>query len=240
MVGFDVIPAVDVAGGRLARISSGGPASVEAFGGDPLTAAAAFVEAGARWLHVVDVDLAFSGEPANLDVVRRIAALGVRVQASGGIDSAELVDTMLAAGASRAVLGSASLHDRNTVERLLERFGAALAIGLEIDGTDTIRPRGRHIAPLDLGGTIAWLSAGEVDRFVVTATERADGPDLGTIELVARETGRPAIAAGGIGSVLLLRAAAALPGVEGAIVGRALYEGTLDLGAAISELQRGG
>ena len=108
---FEVIPAIDVQGGALVGWSSSGPRRIAAFGGDPVAAAAASVAAGARWVHVVDVDLAVEGEPRNLEVLTAIAALPVAVQAAGGVRSADEVRTLLAAGASRVVLGSAALRD---------------------------------------------------------------------------------------------------------------------------------
>jgi len=142
-VAFEVIPAVDVFGGRLARMGPAGPVPVEAFGGDPLAAARAFVEAGARWIHVVDLDLAFSGSARNLDVVRAIAGLGPRVQASGAIATAAEVEAALAAGAFRAVLGSAALSDPEAASELISSMGEALVVGIETEG-GLIRPRGRR------------------------------------------------------------------------------------------------
>ena len=106
---FEVIPAIDVAGGRLASYSPAGPSRSQAFGGDPLGAARAYAAAGVVWVHVVDLDLAFEGEARNLEIVREIASLGLRVQASGGVREIGDVESMLAAGAGRVVLGSAAL-----------------------------------------------------------------------------------------------------------------------------------
>ncbi len=108
---FQVIPAIDVAGGRLARLSPDGPVAIEAFGGDPLAAARACLEAGATLLHVVDMDLAFSGEARNAGVLRSIAALGARVQAAGAIVDDREIAAALDAGSERVVLGSAALDD---------------------------------------------------------------------------------------------------------------------------------
>src|SRR5207302_6271986 len=118
-VAFEVIPAIVLVGGRLGRLSAGRPVPEEAFGGDPLRAAEAFVEAGAGWIHVVDLDLAFTGRPSGLDVIRRIAALPVRVQASGGLATDAEVASVLEAGAARAVLGSAALADLDRAVALI-------------------------------------------------------------------------------------------------------------------------
>jgi phosphoribosylformimino-5-aminoimidazole carboxamide ribonucleotide (ProFAR) isomerase len=233
-VGLEVIPAVDVSDGRLVRLSGEGVVSVESFAGDPVAAARSFVEAGARWIHVVDTDLALAGRFRNLDVVEAIATLGAAVQASGGIAQAPDVELALASGARRVVLGSAALADRPAAEALIVRHGGALAVGIEADG-DTIRPRGRPDVGLPLVETLTWLAGLDVVRYVHTNVTRgfgAGGPDLDGIRALARATGRPVIASGGIGGIEDLRRVAAA-GAEGAVVGRALYEG-LDLRDALA------
>lgn len=233
-MGFAVIPAVDVSGGRLARSTASGPVPLDAFGGDALRAAQAFVDAGATWIHVVDMDRALTGSSANGDVLGRIAGLGVPVQASGGLASAADVQAALEAGATRAVLGSAGLADRDGVRALIERHGEALVVGIETDGSRIV-PRGGEGAELPLWETLVWLGDLEVPRYLHTEVGRVGGlggPDLDGVWALAKATGRPVLAAGGIRSLEDLRALAGLEaGVEGAIVGRALYEG-LDLRTA--------
>ncbi|TMK62675.1 MAG: bifunctional 1-(5-phosphoribosyl)-5-((5-phosphoribosylamino)methylideneamino)imidazole-4-carboxamide isomerase/phosphoribosylanthranilate isomerase PriA [Actinobacteria bacterium] len=233
-MGFEVIPAVDVFDGRLARLSDGGVAFVEAFDGDPVVAARSFVEAGARWIHVVDMDLALGGEFRNLDVVAGIAGLGVSVQASGGITGHTEVERALASGAGRVVLASSALSDRAAVEALLARHGDALAVGIESD-RDMIRGRARQEVGLPLLETMAWLAGLDVDRYVHTSVSRVgglEGPDLDAIGAVIDVTGRPVVASGGIRGPEDLRRVAAI-GAHGAILGRALYEG-LDLRDALA------
>jgi phosphoribosylformimino-5-aminoimidazole carboxamide ribonucleotide (ProFAR) isomerase len=236
---FEVIPAIDLVGGRLGHLRDCRLVPVNAFGSDPMGAAAAFVEAGARWIHVVDTDLAFTGRPAGLDTIRRIAGMPVRVQASGGLGTENEIAAVLEAGAARAVLGSAALGDLDNAARLLARHGERLAVGLEVDG-DVIRPRGRGDGAWPLAEVLPRLAASEATRFVVTAVTRVgerSGPDLRPIRVVAKATGRPVIAAGGIATLDDLRAVAlAAASVEGAIVGSALYEGGLDLAEAIRSL----
>lgn len=234
---FEVIPAIDVAGGRLARLNGAGHATVDAFGGDPRAAAERYASEGARWIHVVDLDLAGTGEPGNLDVVRTIAELGPRVQASGGVTTVAQVDALLAAGAARAVVGSAALADRDATERLLAGLGEALAVGIEADGPRIV-PRGSGGRELPLWETIEWLRGLGVPRFVFTEVGRVgslEGPDLDGIRALATITGRPVIASGGIRGLEDLRAIAGVGGsVEGAIVGRALLEGDMDLRSAMA------
>jgi phosphoribosylformimino-5-aminoimidazole carboxamide ribotide isomerase len=233
---FEVIPAIDVSGGRLARLTARGPVVVDAFGGDPVAAAAAFVAAGAPRLHVVDLDLAVGGEARNLAVIRAIGGLGVPIQASGGAANADEVQVLLSAGADRAVLGSAALADRVLVTGLAERLAGRLVIGVETDG-DRIRSRGRRSADLPLAETLEWLGETAAQRFVVTAVRRVGqlaGPDLAGVRAVIA-LGRPAVGAGGIateGDVEAVRRA----GAEGVIVGRAALEGSIDLAALLAAL----
>jgi phosphoribosylformimino-5-aminoimidazole carboxamide ribonucleotide (ProFAR) isomerase len=231
---FALLLALDVAGGRLVQYSQDGPRPAEAFGGDPMAAARAFADAGARWVHLVDLDLAFGGEPGGLEFVREVAGLGLSVQASGGIGSAEVATRFFHAGASRVVLGSRALADRASYERMLSDFGDAAVAGIDVQG-GRIRSRGARSVDLDLVETLSWLAAREVPSFLVTAVARVGrlaGPDTDLLRLAAR-AGRPVVAAGGIGTVEDLAAVRATEAV-GAIVGRAGLEGGLDLAAALS------
>lgn len=233
---FEVLPAIDVAGGRLARYTPGGPAPIQAHGGDPIVAARACMDAGARWIHVVDMDLAFSGEARNLDVLRSIVALGARVQAAGAIVSDAEIEAALEAGAARVVLGSAALADMGAAAGSIGQFGQRLAVGIEVDG-ERIRARGRRPTDLPLTDTLGSVVAAGVSRFVLTAVPRVstlEGPDLGALAgMVA--FGRPVIIAGGLATTDDL-VAVRNAGAEGAIVGRAALEGGLDLAKAIATL----
>ena len=227
-MGLEVIPGLDLSGGRLVRITPQGPEPVDAFGGDPVAAATAFVEAGARHLHVVDVDLAASGSVGAADAIAALSALGVPVQASGGVRNGEQADALLAAGAARVVLGSAGLADREGTRALVERLGDALVVGVEGDGP-AIRPRGTR-EELPMWDTVVWLATVPVRRFLFTEVGRVGGlagPDLDGMWAFAGHSAAPVMVAGGIRGVEDLRSIAALGGpIEGAIVGRALYEGT--------------
>lgn len=231
---FEVIPAIDVAGGRLALYTPDGPAPSDAHGGDPLSAARAYAAAGVRRVHVVDMDLAFEGEARNLDVVRAIATLGVLVQASGGVRSARDVSSLLEAGAGRVVLASSALGDASTVLEAIDRFAGRLLIGIEVDG-GRIVARGSVPVDLPLVETLGWLVAAGAPAFLVTAVSRVAtlrGPDVATVRRVVR-TGRSVIAAGGVSSIADLRALRAA-GAAGAVVGRAALEGGLDLADAVA------
>jgi len=234
---FEVIPAIDVKDGALAHLTPTGLMRIDAFDGDPVAAAAAMVEAGATRLHVVDMDLAFDGEPGNLDIVSAIVSLRVQVQAGGGVRTAEAVDALLSVGVARVVLGSAALADEVLARALLDMHGPRLIVGIELGDGGTIRSRGRDPVDLPLMETLGWLSAAHARGFLVTAVARVGssiGPDLGAVKRVVR-TGRPVLAAGGIRTVDDLRDVRAA-GASGAVVGRAALEGTLDLAGARSAL----
>jgi phosphoribosylformimino-5-aminoimidazole carboxamide ribonucleotide (ProFAR) isomerase len=235
-MGFDVLPAIDVQGGRLARLRQGDPSTLAYEPGDPLDAAAALVEAGARWIHVVDLDAALSGRPANADTLRRIAGLPVRVQAGGGL-GADAVRAALDLGAARAVLGGGALADRVEAERLLAEYGAGIAVGLDVRG-ERLAPRGGH-PERPLGPVLTWLAGVEPRpcAAVVTDVERDGmlaGVDASGLVGLSERLGIPVIASGGVRSLEDLRVlAAAGPEVIGAIVGRALHGGAFTLADAL-------
>jgi len=226
---FELIPAIDVAAGRLAVFTSDGPAPSDAFDGDPLAAARAYVAAGARRLHVVDLDLAFNSGPRNLETVRAIAALDVRVQGSGGVSTVEDARAVLDAGADRVVLGSGALADEAVASQLITELAESALVGIEVEG-DRIRSRGNRHVDLPLVQTMGWLVAAGARSFLVTAIARVGslkGPDVDTVRRVVR-AGRPVVAAGGIASADDLRAVRRA-GATGAVVGRAFLDGGLPL-----------
>ena len=235
---FTILPALDVARGRLAVPGAGGPQPVAAFGGDPVAAARALVARGATALHLVDLDLALGGAPG-LDVaVIRDVAPGALIQVSAGITTLEAAHPYLAAGAYRFVLTSTALTDEEATTRILRDGASRVVVGLEIhDGR--IRPRsiGSDVTGdgLDLMSTVGWLHAEHAPAFLVTATARVgglEGPDVPTVRRVAR-AGLPTFAAGGIRSLEDLRALRDA-GAAGAVVGRAVLEGSLDVEAGLA------
>jgi phosphoribosylformimino-5-aminoimidazole carboxamide ribonucleotide (ProFAR) isomerase len=231
-----LIPALDVSDGELAWVRRGRPVRIDAFGGDPLAAAEAFVASGAVWLHVVDLDLALRGTAGSPALLRRLAALGVDIQASGGLSNRAEIEEALDAGATRAVLSSAALSDRPRVEELLEQYAERLAVGVEADG-QVIRPRSRSGIHLPLVATVEWLVEASAARYLHTAVSRVgslEGPDVEGLATMARLGATPLVASGGVSSpadVDLLRNAEGPP--EAVVIGRALYSGAIDLRALI-------
>ena len=203
-----------------------------------MAAARTFVEEGAEWIHVVDMDLAFEGRSSLGALVEGFAGLGAEIQASGGITSGADVEAALAAGASRVVIGSGALRDRETVQELVDRHGDRVAAGVEIDG-DSIRARGTSGAAddFDIEETLSWFTTIGVLRLVVTLVRSVGtmgGVDADRFaDLVRRSPDARVIAAGGVSDAADI-AALAGTGVEAAIVGSALYEGRLTLSQAIA------
>jgi phosphoribosylformimino-5-aminoimidazole carboxamide ribonucleotide (ProFAR) isomerase len=240
-VSFEVIPAIDVSGDRLARLDAGRVASVESFGGDPVAAAEVFIGQGARKLQVVDLDLALTGRPENLRTISLLAVMDARIQASGGVASEAHVAALAQAGAERVVLGSAALAQRELVERVVGRYGDRIVVAVEESG-GRVRPRGRPDVDLPLDETLAWLAGTDVAQYLHVAVDRVGalaGPDTEGISRVAFATKRPVIASGGIASAEDVRVVASIgPFIQGAILGRALYEGTLTVREAVRAAAR--
>jgi phosphoribosylformimino-5-aminoimidazole carboxamide ribotide isomerase len=231
MATFGVIPALDVLEGRCVRLSEGRREHVTIEGGDPEAAATRFVSEGAAWLHVVDLDGAFSGSQTP-GLVERVAGTGVPVQIGGGLRDADAVQAALDAGASRAIVGTAALDD---VEALAGRFAERLVVAIDArdgrvvaDGwvTET------DVMPSELARECA---AAGVRRLLVTSTRRDGslaGPDLPLLAEVLA-AGLPVLAAGGIASLDDLVALRDL-GCEGGVVGSALWSGRFRLAEALA------
>jgi phosphoribosylformimino-5-aminoimidazole carboxamide ribotide isomerase len=236
MAAFDVIPAIDVLEGRSVRLREGQREQVTIEGGDPAEAAHRFAEAGAAWLHVVDLDGAFSGCPTP-GLVEQVAAVGASVQVGGGLRSVEAMQAALDAGAARVIVGSAALTPVTGSSLLLlsARFGEQLVVAVDAKDGRVVHKGWTDetdVTPREL--TERCADAG-VQRLLVTSTRRDGslaGPDL---ELLADvlDAGIPVLAAGGIATLDDLVALRAL-GCEGAVVGSALWSGRFTLRDALS------
>ena len=232
-----LLPAVDVADGAAVRLVQGA-AGTETSYGDPLEAALAWQRDGAEWIHLVDLDAAFGrGDNRELlaAVVRR---LDVAVELSGGIRDDTSLAAALATGAARVNVGTAALESPDWVRRAIGEFGDRIAVGLDVRGT-TLAARGWTKEGGDLWDTLARLDADGCARYVVTDVHRdgtLTGPNLQLLRDVCARTPAAVIASGGVSSLADLRAIAGLTdmGVEGAIVGKALYAGAFTLPEAIT------
>ena len=231
---FTVYPAIDVLEGRVVRLEQGKRNRVTVEGGDPVEAATRFRDEGATWLHLVDLDGAFSSRPSR-DLVRGIAAVGLPVQVGGGYRDAEAVQAALDAGAARVLVGTAAL-DPAFLRGAADRFGSRLAVAVDVrDGYVAVEgwTRASSVTAADLAEACAQ---GGVQRLLVTSTRRDGtlaGPDLELLELVLGASRLPVIAAGGIASLDDVRAVREL-GCEGAVAGSALWRGRFTLAEAVS------
>ncbi len=238
---FDVVPAIDLRGGQVVRLEQGDFAAQTAYAVDPLPVARSFAQAGASWLHLVDLDGARAGIPVQLAQISAIVqAVGsaVACQVAGGLRTAAAVEAAFATGAARVVLGTAALRNVALVAELVSQHGRdRVAVALDVrDGRALGDAWVADAAGVAVEAALERLVAVGVGRFVVTAVERdglLGGPDLALLRRVVRATPATIIASGGIASLSDLEAVRAA-GCRGAIVGRALYEGRLDISTALA------
>lgn len=230
---FTVYPAIDVLEGRVVRLSEGRRDAVTVEGGDPVAAAERFVAEGASWLHLVDLDGAFSGDP-DLGLVSRIAAAGPPVQVGGGYRSLDSIEAALAAGAARVLVGTAALEGE-FLSTAAARFGDGVAVAIDArHGRVTVHgwTRSAQLTPRELARRCA---AAGIRRVLVTSAQRdgtLSGPDMPLLESVL-EAGLPVIAAGGIATLDDLHALRRL-GCEGAVTGSAIWLDRFTLADTVS------
>ncbi|MFD3975920.1 bifunctional 1-(5-phosphoribosyl)-5-((5-phosphoribosylamino)methylideneamino)imidazole-4-carboxamide isomerase/phosphoribosylanthranilate isomerase PriA [Streptomyces cyaneofuscatus] len=223
---LELLPAVDVRDGQAVRLVHGESGSETSYG-SPLEAALAWQSAGAEWLHLVDLDAAF-GTGDNRDLITEVTgAMDIKVELSGGIRDDASLAAALATGCRRVNLGTAALESPEWVAKVIAEHGDQIAVGLDVRGT-TLRGRGWTRDGGDLYETLARLDAEGCARYVVTDIAKdgtLEGPNLGLLRDVCAVTDRPVVASGGVSSLADLRAISLLvpEGVEGAIVGKALY-----------------
>ncbi|MDL9980545.1 bifunctional 1-(5-phosphoribosyl)-5-((5-phosphoribosylamino)methylideneamino)imidazole-4-carboxamide isomerase/phosphoribosylanthranilate isomerase PriA [Microbacterium sp. ASV49] len=232
-----LLPAVDVADGKAVRLTQGEAGSETSYG-DPVDAARAWAEQGAEWIHLVDLDAAF-GRGSNAAILRRVIhqVRGVQIELSGGIRDDASLDAALDAGATRVNLGTAALENPEWAADAINRYGEAIAVGLDVRGT-TLAARGWTREGGDLWEVLARLEDAGCARYVVTDVTKdgtLQGPNLELLRELAGRTDKPVVASGGISSlddIAALRDLVPL-GVEGAIVGKALYAGAFTLPEAL-------
>ncbi len=241
MTSLELLPAVDVAGGQAVRLVQG-EAGSETHYGEPLAAALAWQQAGAQWIHLVDLDAAF-GRGSNRELLASVVGqLDVAVEMSGGIRDDETLAAALATGCRRVNVGTAALENPAWVREAIAKHGDRIAVGLDVRGT-TLSARGWTQDGGELFDVLSRLDADGCARYVVTDVRRdgtLTGPNLELLRSVCAATDRPVVASGGVSSLADLRALAELVplGVEGAIVGKALYAGEFTLEQALAEVSR--
>jgi phosphoribosylanthranilate isomerase len=240
---LELLPAVDVQGGQAVQLTQGVAGSEKVFG-DPLAAARRWQDGGAEWLHLVDLDAAF-GRGTNAEVIAGItAAMELKVELSGGIRDDESLERALATGCRRVNIGTAALENPDWCDRVIAEHGDRIAIGLDVRGT-RLAARGWTREGGDLWKTLDRLNAAGCARYVVTdvaSDGMLSGPNLQLLRDVCARTDAPVVASGGISTLDDLRALRELVplGVEGAIVGTALYVGNFTLAEALAACRASG
>jgi phosphoribosylformimino-5-aminoimidazole carboxamide ribotide isomerase len=236
----DLYPAIDLRGGRCVRLVEGDFEAETVYGADPVAVAVSFAATGARWIHVVDLDAARTGEPVNRPLVAQIAAAvggaGVQVQAGGGVRRLEDAGELLSVGVARVVVGTAAVGRPELVAEIASQWPGRLAVGLDHRGGE-VRVQGwtagggRQV--VDLVPEALAAGAAAVIVTDIARDGRMVGPDLSGLASLVALTGAPIIASGGVRDVADIRALARI-GVAGVIAGKALYEGRLDLADALA------
>ena len=233
-----LLPAVDVADGQAVRLVQGAAGSATAYG-DPVAAALQWQSGGARWVHLVDLDAAF-GRGSNAALLADVVGqLDIDVELSGGIRDDESLAAALGTGCRRVNLGTAALESPQWCAAAIARYGDKIAVGLDVRGT-TLSARGWTRDGGELFDVLARLDVEGCARYVVTDVHRdgtLTGPNLALLADVCAATDRPVIASGGVSSLDDLRSIATVDGVEGAIVGKALYAGAFTLPEALAAVR---
>ena len=237
---MDLYPAIDLRDGRAVRLYQGDYGRETVYNDDPVAQAVAFAEAGAAWIHVVDLDAARSGTPRNREIIAAIAdAVSVPIQTGGGIRDEASADALFAVGVTRIVLGTAALEQPQLVRSLASRM--SVAVGLDARGREVAVRGWEEGSGRDILDVAKEFADAGVEALIVTEIGRdgtLSGPDLAGLGDVLDATELPVIASGGVGSLDDIRALDGLRSggrrLSGAIVGRALYEGSFTLGDALA------
>ena len=234
---LELLPAVDVADGKAVRLTQG-EAGSETDYGSPLEAAQTWIDAGAEWIHLVDLDAAF-GRGDNRKVIQEVvdACVGIKIELSGGIRDDASLEAALSAGATRVNLGTAALENPEWTEKVIARFGDQIAVGLDVRGT-TLAARGWTKEGGELFDVLERLEQAGCARYVVTDVTKdgtLKGPNLELLRQVMEKTDKPVIASGGISTLEDISALRQLVplGLEGAILGKALYAKRFSLEQAL-------
>ena len=238
---LELLPALDVKGGKSVRISLTQNAT-ETFESNPLEVAQKFIEIGAKWLHLVDLDAAYgSGENREL-LVELISNLEVKVQLSGGIKDNDSLEFAMATRCIRANIGTTALSNMNWIREALEKYGERLVIGLDIRGRDLLA-RGSNILIKDFKSIVKQLDELGARRYVVTDVDKdgsLTGPNFRLLDEILEITDRPIVWSGGVSSLDELESlrSSAGKGLEGVIIGKAFYQGELSFPEALGVCSR--
>ena len=237
---FEIVPAVDIKGGRCVRLLQGRVEAETVFSDDPVAMARQWQAAGAHRLHVVDLDGAFGGRPAQTGLIRTlIGSVSVPVEVGGGLRELAHVETVLEAGARWAIVGTRAALDPAFLGDVCRRFGDRIIVGVDASDGRVAVDGWTRVLELDAAALARDAAAAGAAAIIYTDIARdgtQEGPNLWSAEGVAKAAGIPVFASGGVGSLEDIRQLAGVPGLAGVIVGRALYSGAVDLRQALAQV----
>jgi phosphoribosylformimino-5-aminoimidazole carboxamide ribotide isomerase len=236
-----ILPAIDIKDGVCVRLFQGDYTQVTTYDSDPAKVAQRWQRTGASWLHVVDLDGATAGHPINVESIKSIRAItSLHIELGGGLRRLADIEHMLELGIDRVILGTIALTDHSLLKAALARWGERIVVGLDARSGSVAISGWRETSQVQATSLASQLCANGVRRFIYTDIARDGalrGPNIEELKKIQRMISCSLIASGGVSSLDDLRALAAM-GIEGAIVGKALYTGDIDLATAIQELER--
>jgi phosphoribosylformimino-5-aminoimidazole carboxamide ribotide isomerase len=236
-----ILPAIDIKDGQCVRLYQGDYNQITTYDTDPVRVAQRWQSAGASWLHVVDLDGAAAGQPVNVELIRRIrGATSLHIELGGGMRKLDHILQVFDLGIDRVILGTVALTKRALLEEVLARWGDRIAVGLDARNGWIASAGWRETSQVQATSLATELGANGVQRFIYTDIARdgaLKGPNLDALKEMQQVIPGSLIASGGVSSIDDLRSLAALD-IEGAVVGKALYTGDVDLVAAIQEFER--
>ncbi|HZS79441.1 MAG TPA: 1-(5-phosphoribosyl)-5-[(5-phosphoribosylamino)methylideneamino]imidazole-4-carboxamide isomerase [Ktedonobacteraceae bacterium] len=236
-----VLPAIDIRNGQCVRLRQGDFAQATVYDANPVQVAQRWQEAGTSWLHIVDLDGAIAGQPVNVDLIAKIRkSVSLHIELGGGLRSIAHIEQIVSLGVDRVVLGTVALTDRALLIEALERWKERIAVGLDARNGQVAIAGWRETSQVQATELARELSESGVQRFIYTDIGRdgmLQGPNLEALQAMQQATTSALIASGGIHCLDDLRALADM-GIEGAIVGKALYTGHINLAEAIREIER--
>ncbi len=235
-----ILPALDIKDGRCVRLYQGDYEQVTTYDDDPVRVALRWQEAGTQWLHVVDLDGAAAGRPVNSDLIKRIRAeTKLHIEVGGGLRTLDDIDMLLNLGVERVILGTIAIQNPALLSAALRRWEERIVLGLDARAGKVAISAWRDTSQIDAVALAQELDKLGVQRLIYTDISRdgsLQGPNIAALQAIQRAVSCAVIASGGVSSLADLRALAAID-VEGAIVGKAIYSGDVDLATAIRECE---
>lgn len=231
---FDIIPAVDILNGKCVRLLQGKFDAETIYDTPPIEAAQRWIDIGAKWMHLVDLDGAKTGIQKNLEVIREIVEefSHIKFEVSGGVRTMETADFLFKIGAARVIIGTRSVIDKNFVKSLTLKYGDKIAVGVDATGGKVATDGWTHVTDVEAITFVKELEALGVKKIIFTDTARdgaLKGPNFDSIKKITAATIIPVIASGGVSSAEDVIELKKIKGVEGCIIGKALYEGKVSL-----------